>query len=218
MYFASRLQAGRMLASQLAPKYRYENCTVVALNDGGVMVGAQIAAELHCIITMFLAEAINLPREPEPIGAIMQDGRFIFNKQLSQGEIDDMSGEYFQFIEQEKFQKLHHLNELLGRGGLINRQLLRGHNIILVSDGFQSSFELEMALEFLKPIKYERLIIAAPLASVKAVDYMHISADEIYCLSVVENYMETDHYYDKHDVPDHVTIAKTIENIILKWR
>lgn len=218
MYFASRLQAGRMLASRLAPKYRYENCTVVALNDGGVMVGAQIAAELHCVITMLLVEAINLPRETEAIGGILQDGRFIYNQALSQGEIDEMAGEYFRFIEQEKFQKLHQLNELIGGTGLINRELLRGHNIILVSDGYKSSFELEMALEFLKPIKYERLIIAAPLASVQAIDRMHIGADEICCLSVVENYMDTDHYYDKHDVPDHATVIKTIKNIILNWK
>jgi len=218
MYFASRLQAGRMLASRLAPKYRYENCTIVALNDGGVMVGAQIAAELHCVLTMLLVEEINLPREPVAIGGILQDGTFSYNKALSQGEIDEMAGENFQFIEQEKFQKLHHMHELLGSGGLISRELLRGHNIILVSDGFKTSFGLEMALEFLKPINYEKLIIAAPLASVNAIDRMHIAADEICCLSVIENYMDTDHYYDKHDVPDHDTVIKTIENIILKWK
>lgn len=207
-----------MLASRLNSKYRYENCTVVAINDGGVMVGAQIAAELHCVLTMLLVEEINLPREPEAIGGILQDGTFSYNKALSQGEIDEMAGENFQFIEQEKFQKLHHMHELLGSGGLISRELLRGHNIILVSDGFKTSFGLEMALEFLKPIDYEKLIIAAPLASVNAIDRMHIAADEICCLSVVENYMDTDHYYDKHDVPDHDTVIKTIENIILKWR
>ena len=207
-----------MLANRLTPKYRYENCTVVALSDGGVMVGAQIAAALHCVLTMLLFEEITLPREPDAIGGILQDGTFSYNKALSQGEIDEMAGENFQLIEQEKFQKLHHMHELLGSGGLISRELLRGHNIILVSDGFKTSFGLEMAIEFLKPINYESLIIAAPLASVNAIDRMHIAADEICCLSVVENYMDTDHYYDKHDVPDHDTVIKTIENIILKWK
>src|SRR5947209_1089742 len=52
MYFASRLQAGRMLAERLVPKYRYENCAVMALNDGGVVLGAEIAKQLHCILTL----------------------------------------------------------------------------------------------------------------------------------------------------------------------
>ena len=49
MYFSSRMQAGRMLANQLAPKYSSTNSTIVALNDGGVMVGAQIA-KLVCTV------------------------------------------------------------------------------------------------------------------------------------------------------------------------
>ena len=67
MYFASRLQAGRQLASQLVPKYRYENCAVLAVSDGGVMVGAQIAQQLHCVITLLMSAEITLPREPEAV-------------------------------------------------------------------------------------------------------------------------------------------------------
>ncbi|HSW37570.1 MAG TPA: phosphoribosyltransferase family protein [Candidatus Saccharimonadales bacterium] len=218
MYFSSRLQAGRMLASQLVPKYRYENCAVVALNDGGVMVGAQIATQLHCVITMLLSEQIILPREPEAIGGITASGNFSYNNKYSPGEIDEMAGEYRNYIEQEKFTKLHEMNQLLGGGGLMNRDLLKGHNIILVADGLKDGFLLDLAAEFLKPIAIEKLIVAVPFASVPAVDRMHLLADEIYCLDVVENYMDTDHYYDKRDVPDHKTIVHTLENIILKWK
>ena len=63
MYFASRLQAGRMLASQMAKKYKGELCAVVALNDGGVMVGAQIAQKLHCSLTLLMTAEITLTRE-----------------------------------------------------------------------------------------------------------------------------------------------------------
>lgn len=218
MYFASRLQAGRMLATQLTPKYRYENCAVVALSDGGVMVGAQIAMQLHCVLTMMLSEEIMLPREPMAIGGITQDGTFSYNQAYSQGEIDELVSEYYQYIEQEKFSKIEHMNQLIGSGGLTSRDLLRGHNIILVSDGMKTSFSLDMAMQFLKPIAVEKVIVATPLASVQAVDRMHIAADDIYVLSVVQDYMDTDHYYDKQDVPDHETVIKTIEEIILKWK
>ena len=50
MYFESRAQAGYMLAEQLVERYRYENCAVVALSDGSVQVGEQIAGYLHCIV------------------------------------------------------------------------------------------------------------------------------------------------------------------------
>src|ERR1700727_1681004 len=100
MYFASRLQAGRMLAAQLTKKYRYENCAVVALDDGGVMVGAQIASELHCVLMLMLSSEINLPREPDAVAGITVGGTVAYNQRYSQGEIDELVGEYRGLIEQ----------------------------------------------------------------------------------------------------------------------
>lgn len=218
MYFASRLQAGRMLAAKLIPKYRYENCAVVALNDGGVMVGAQIASELHCVLNMLLMSEITLPREPDAVATITAEGTFSYNPQFSSGEVDELVSEYRGVIEEEKLTKLHEMNQLLGSGGLIRKDMLRGHNVILVSDGLRGGFLLDAAAEFLKPISVERLIVATPLADVAAVDKMHILADEIICLDVIEDTFELGHYYDKNDVPDHETVVKTIESIILNWK
>lgn len=218
MYFASRLQAGRQLADKLKDKYRYENCAVVALGDGGVMVGAQIASELHCVLTLLLSTEIKLPREPEPIAGITPSGTLAYNSKYSKGEIDELVGEYFGYVEQEKLVQMHEMNKLLGTGGTINRELLRYHNVILVSDGLKTGFPVDLAFEFLKPIPTEKIVIATPFASVQAVDRMHLLADDLYCLNVLEEYSTTDHYYDKQDVPDHQTVVDTIEKIILNWK
>ena len=58
MYFESRSQAGAILADQVLEKYRYENCAVVAIGEGGVLVGEQIAVKLHCVLMMLLSEGI----------------------------------------------------------------------------------------------------------------------------------------------------------------
>jgi len=218
MYFASRLQAGRMLAAQLVKKYRFEDCAVVCLSDGGVMVGAQIASELHTILTMLLTAEINLPMEPEAIGGVSQDGSFSYNPYYFPGEVDELTAEYYQLIEQEKLSKIHDMQQLIGEGGLIRRDLLRGRDIIIVSDGLKSAFTLDIAMQYLKPVAIKKIIVATPLASLKTVDRMHILADEIYCLSVVEDYIDTDHYYDTQDVPSHDKVIEIIEKIILNWK
>jgi putative phosphoribosyl transferase len=218
MYFASRVQAGRMLASRLAEKYHEQPCTIVALNDGGVMVGAQIAQELKCVLTMLMSSEIKLPREPNPIAGITASGVLAYNHDYSTGEIDEMVGEYRGLMEQEKLTRMHEMNHLVGHGGTISRKLLRGHTVILVSDGLATGFPLDLATEFLKPIAITKLIIATPLASLQAVDRMHILADDICCLSVIPEYRDTDHYYDQRDVPDHATVLETIEDIVLQWQ
>ena len=218
MYFASRTQAGKLLANQLVAKYRYENCAVVALDDGGVMIGAQVAASLHCVLSLLLNEKITLPRELEAIAGISQDGSVTYNSVYSPGELDELIGEYYQYIEQEKLSHLRNLNDLLGRGNTVDKRLLAGRNIILVSDGLGSGFAIDMAVQFLKPVPIEKIIVATPLASVQAVDRMHVLADEIYVLSVIENFMGSEHYYDKHDIPPHDKIIEVIERITLNWK
>ncbi|HSX44045.1 MAG TPA: phosphoribosyltransferase family protein [Candidatus Saccharimonadales bacterium] len=216
MYFKSRVEAGQKLASELK-KYQTEKTAIVALSDGGVVVGAQIAAQLHCVITMLLIEPIRLPGEPEPVAVINQDGGFTYNHMYSTGQLEEFQAEYYHFIEQAKLDKLDEIHRLLGRGGLMRKELLQDHNIILVSDGLNSGFSLEAAVDFLKPLRIKRLIMVAPLASVPAVDRMHLLADEIHCLSVVENYMETNHYYEDNAMPSHEAIIGTIENIVENW-
>ena len=72
MYFESRAQAGQLLAAQVVDKYRYENCAVVALTEGGVLVGEQIAAQLHCVLMMLVTENIDVPGENLSFGAVSQ--------------------------------------------------------------------------------------------------------------------------------------------------
>lgn len=218
MYFASRLQAGRMLGSRLTDKYRFENCAVVALNDGGVMVGAQIASQLHCVLMLLVSSEINIPQEPEALVGTTDGHSMVYNKHYSQSQIDEFSREYSGYIDQEKRLKMHEMNRLIGEGGIIDKNLLKGHNVIVVSDGLQSGFPLDIAADYLKQASIDRLIVATPLASVEAVDSMHVTADEIYCLNVVENIREIDHYYDANDVPEHSAVIKVIQDIITNWK
>ena len=218
MYYKSRNEAGQLLAKKLVEKYRYENCAVVALSDGGVIVGAEIAKALHCVLTMLLTEEVKLPGETKPIAVVNQDGGFTYNNLFSTGELEGFTAEFHNYLEQEKMQKFHAINRLLGEGGLIRNDLLYGRNVILVSDGLNSGISLDAAADFLKPIRIERMIVATPLATVRAVDRMHIMADEIQCLSVVDNYMNTNHYYDDNKMPERDVILKTIETIVLNWK
>jgi len=218
MYFKSRVEAGQLLAKQIAAKYKGQDCAVVALNDGGVMVGSRIALELHCVLTMLMTESIMLPREDAAVGGITQDGSFSYNQKYSQGEIDEFVAEYYHFIEQEKMSKMQEMHRLVGRGGLIRKSLIKDHNIILVTDGLMDGFAIDVAMQFLKPIHIQKLIIATPLASVAAVDRMHILGDDIFCLSVIEDYISTDHYYDTQDVPPHEKVIQTIEQIVSHWK
>jgi putative phosphoribosyl transferase len=217
MYFASRTEAGQQLAKELA-KYRFENSAILSLSEGGVIVGAQIASVLHCPLMFMLVQDVKLPGEPTAVGVVDQRGGFTYNDMYSAGELEELTTEFHGTIEQQKMEKWHELNRLLSDGGLVDVDILRDRNIILVSDGFISGMSLDSAMQFLKPIKIKRIIVATPLASVPAVDKMHLLADELHVLSVYDGTFDLNHYYEKNDVPSQKAIIKTLNEAILHWK
>lgn len=218
MYFESRAQAGQLLAAQLVANYRYENCAVVALSDGGVLVGEQIAAQLHCVLTMLVTENIDVPGESMSFGAVSQVGDFTYNSEFSAGEIDEYTSEFHGYLDDQKRQAFSKINRLIGEGGTITQDMLRDRTIILVSDGFSDGATIGVALDFLKPIHIQKLVVVAPVATIPAVDQLHISADEIHILDVKENFMGVGHYYTDNAVPSHEQTIQKINQIILNWR
>ena len=218
MYFESREQAGQVLAAQLPEKYRYENCVVLALSDGGVLVGEQLATSLHCLLTMLLVEGIEVPGESVSFGGVSQAGNFTYNSEFSSGEIQEYTSEFHGYLEEKKREAFQRINRLLGDGGLVDHDMLRDHTIILVDDGFADTGIIEVALDFLKPIRINRLVIAAPVASEQAVDRLHVAADELHILDVKINFFDTNHYYTANEIPSHEATVEKINKIVLNWR
>ena len=217
MYFKNRAEAGKILAEKLL-KYRKEPIAVVALSEGSVIVAAQIAMQLHGSLSMLLTEDINLPGEHEAVAAVTSAGTFTKNKMFSVGQLEELLMDYHTFVDEERMQKMHHMNALIGDEGEINKDYLRRHTVILVSDGLSNGFSLDVAYDFLKTVAIKRLVVATPVASVKAVDRMHLIADDLYCLDVKPNYISTDHYYDENTVPAYKNLVKIMKRISTNWR
>jgi len=217
MYFENREQAGQILAAELLEKYRYENCAVVALSDGAVLVGEQIAKALHCILTMLLVEEIEVPGEGMSFGGVSQNGGFTYNGMFSVGEMEEYESEYHGYLDEQKREAFERINKLLGDGGLINNDMLRDRVVILVADGLDSGASLDVAVDFLKPIRIKRLVVASPISTVQAVDKLHMLADELHILDVKTNFMGIDHYYNQNIIPSHEDTIAKINQIVLNW-
>lgn len=210
MYFSSRAQAGKKLADEIRVDSPGDT-VVVALNTKAIDVAEQIALVHRCRLTMFVSEDVEIPGEGATIGTVTQSGEFAYNSELSEGETEDYYSEFHGYIDDQKREQFAKINRLLGEGGFVDRESLDKHVVILVSDGFKTSSLLNAAEVFLKPVKTKRLIIATPVASVQAVDRMHILGDELHCLNVTDNYLSTDHYYDDNTIPSHETILSKIK-------
>jgi predicted phosphoribosyltransferase len=215
-YFADRQEAGQAIAQKLK-QYNKENCVVVSLSEGGVVVGAEIAKVLHTALYLLVTEDVELPGEQKPIATMSRAGTFTYNNEYSTGELEALNADYRSIIEQKRMLAFQKLNRIGDEEADIPKEMLKNHTVILVSDGLQSGLSLDVAADFLKPVLTKKIIVATPVASIPAVDKMHLLADEICCLSTVDNYIGTDHYYQNNQLPEHQAIVDTMKNIILSW-
>lgn len=217
MYFENRRQAGEQLAQVLYDHYRYEDCAVLALNDGAVLVAEPIASLLHSLLMMLVTESIEVPGEGLTFGSVSQTGNFVYDDNLSIYERTEYTNEYSNYLQEKKREAFQKINRLLGDGGTVDLAMLNDRNIILVSDGFDKNFSIGAVLEFLKPARIKRLIAASPVASSELVNKLHITMDEIHILDIKSNYLKTNHYYDNNDLPSHEEIIARINQNILNW-
>ena len=216
-YFKDRSEAGRLLAEKIKAKGGfYVNPAVIALNEGGVLVGAELARTLHATMYILETENIDIPGEGTA-GIASSEGNFTYSSMYSAGQVEEMKSDYHQVIDQERLRAFQKLNRIIGRDGVIKKQLLKRHEIILVSDGLKDPLKLEIAVDYLKPIAARKIIIATPIATLPVVDRMHLAADELFCLGVIDNYMTTDHYYEENNLPTHEQAVDITQKIVLNW-
>lgn len=210
MYFVDRPVAGRLLADKLE-KYAKQPCAVLSLNAGGVLVGAQIAMRLHCHLMLLSSEDIVLPGEHEPIAALTTNS-FSYSGKLSESEVDYINSEFHNVIDTQRLVKQHALNRLVTAETKITPNDLRDKIVVAVADGFTDTLSLDVLEDFIKPIRTKRLIIATPLTNVKALDKMHLLADELAILDVREDIISIDHHYEKNAIPPYKDLIKIIKN------
>ena len=210
MYYKDRPSAGKLLADKLAG-YAKQSCVVLSLSPGGVIVGAQIAMRLHCHLMLLLTENIILPGEYDPIGGLTASS-FSYSDDLTEADIDEIKGEFHNVIDAQRMTKQHKLNRLITSETKITPNDLRDKVIIAVSDGFMDTLPLDVLEDFIKPIRIKRLIIAAPLTNVKALDKMHLLADELVVIDVREDMISVNHHYEENKIPSFKDIVKIIRN------
>lgn len=217
MYYKSRGAAGKLLAEKIARKYGGEDCAVVALSDAATVVAVQVAQKLNAPLMLLVTAAVRVPQEPVPVGGIAPDGSFKLNKAYSTGDLEMFQSEYRNHIELEKIYRINEMHKASGEGDVIRRELLQDRNVILVSDGLEDSLSVDLAFEFLKPVRTKKIIVGSPIANVPAINSVHVHADEVFCLSVIADYFGTDHYYDSNDVPSHEKVMQIIEGLVAYW-
>lgn len=208
MYFKNRIDAGRKLAEKLK-EYNSKDVVVYALPRGGVIVGAEIAKELHSPLDLIITRKIGHPNQSEyAIGAVAENGHSILNEEA----LSDVSKEYLdKEIEAQKEEAQRRRKVYLQDRKPIN---CKGKTAILVDDGIATGLTIKAAVRELK-LHYhpEKIIVAVPVAPEEVVEDSKSEGVEIIAADVPEEFAGAiGAYYEKFDPVEDEEVIKIMKN------
>lgn len=198
--FSNRKDAGRQLAARLWKYSNDDKVLVLALPRGGVPVAAEVAAVLGKPLDVLIVRKLGVPGHEElAMGAIAGGGVRVLNEemvahlQLGRTDVDEVIRRENAELERR---------ERLFRGGRAPLAVA-GTTVIIVDDGIATGSTMSAAVELLRQLHAERVVVAVPVAPGDSVRRLRGEADEVVALLEPEPFIAVSRWYeDFPQVPD----------------
>jgi putative phosphoribosyl transferase len=175
-----RKAAGRALAALLVDRYRDQDVYVLGLARGGVPVAAEIAQALHAPLDVINIRKLGVPFRAElAMGAVASGGVRVLNPEVIRlAGIDHETLEEIVSIETRELER----RERLYRGDRA-RPVLTHRCVIIVDDGAATGATVEAALQAVRQLGPDRVVLALGVAPPEVVAMLEEDADEVVCLA-----------------------------------
>ncbi len=204
MLFRNRKEAGRKLADRLMP-HKGPDVVVLGLPRGGVPVAFEVARALDAPLDVLVVRKLGVPSQPElAMGAIGEGGvRFVDERLV---RTSDVGPEELRAVEERERAELTRRAQAF-RGDRPQTQLA-GRTVIIVDDGIATGSTAWVACQVARQLGATRTILAAPVASPRAVEHLSKAADEVVCLDTPESFFAIGEFYaDFRQTPDREVVA-----------
>lgn len=209
--FENRYDAGRQLAAELS-EYQGQPVVVLAIPNGGVPVGLEVALMLKVELDLVITRKIPLPLNPEAgFGAVADDGTVTLNEEvvasvgLSQHQIN--------------YQVNRVRTEIRQRSLLYRKDkppaVLTDKTVIVTDDGLASGFTMIATVESLRRRRAGEIVVAVPVASAAALERVEKLADRVVTMAkgTMPKFTVADFYRYWYDLSDDEVIQ-----CLKEWR
>lgn len=192
MRFASRQDAGRQLGQYLC-RQGVEMDLVLGLPRGGVVVAAEVAHRLHRPLDVLVVRKIGHPSHREfAVGALAEPDVVIFDE-ATLAEIPAPRARLDQVVAEEMARLREYRSHFHGS----DLPVFRDKRVLLVDDGLATGATAEAAVRSAKRQGACQVTMAAPVASIGAVERLRRVADEVVTLLADPGFEAVGQYYDE---------------------
>ena len=206
MEFQDRNDAGRQLAARFA-SLNMSADIIIGIPRGGVVIAAEMAADLGAALDVVLVRKIGADYNPEcAVGAVAESGDRI----VDDAAISDLG------LDREKIEQASQslIGEMREQSIALRRKFprleLRGKNVVVADDGVATGLTLVAAARMLRREAPSRLLLAVPTGAADSLRELRDCFDQIVCLDEVNLFFSVgEHYHDFTPVSDE-TVAELL--------
>ncbi|MGB9839855.1 phosphoribosyltransferase [Thermovenabulum sp.] len=204
-----RIDAGKRLAKLLSHYKKDEKAVIFAIPRGGVVVGGVLAEELSLALDVVVTKKVGAPFNEEfAVGAVAPDGTlFVYEEAVRRYGIKRS------YLEREAKLKLEKIKEnLLKFRGKDSYDSLEGKKAIIVDDGIATGFTVRAAVEFLKKLNAERIVVAVPVIAPDSVEDFRRICDELYFIYSKEPFYAVGQFYEDFSQVEDEEVINILKN------
>jgi putative phosphoribosyl transferase len=208
MQFRNRSEAGQQLAKRLMKYANRPDVLVLALPRGGVPVAYEVAQSLNAPLDVFVVRKLGVPGHEElAMGAIASGGVRVLN-----GSVVDSLGISDNVIDAVAERELREL-ERRERAYRDDRRApeVQGRSIILVDDGIATGSTMRAAVEALRQLEANRIIVATPTAALSTVREMQPDVDEFVAVMTPADFAGVGQWYEDFSQTTDEEVSQLLE-------
>jgi predicted phosphoribosyltransferase len=193
MSFVNRADAGRRLATALAP-YKEQQPVILALPRGGVPVAAEVATAFGAPLDLILVRKIGVPYQPElAMGAVVDGSTPLVVRNEDVIALAGVSDSEFKAVcDQELAEIERRRQHYLGNR---SRTEVDGRVAIVIDDGIATGATTRAALRATRGRNPKKLVLAVPVAPTDTLVIMRKEADDVVCLEEYPDFGAIGFYY-----------------------
>ena len=199
--YKDRTEAGQVLARELSSMKFETKPVVLAIPNGGIPVGVEIAGTLAADLDALIVRKLQVPGNIEAgFGALTSQGALLLNERLvksiglDQHQIDTV-------VKKTQDQISRRREDYRGLVGIIDPS---NKDVILVDDGLASGYTMMAAIESVRTLEPTSITVAVPTSSRSAADLVGDKIDNIICPRIESGFVfaVANAYRNWYDVPD----------------
>jgi predicted phosphoribosyltransferase len=201
-----RKAAGQVLGATLKEKDWSEVPLILAIPNGGLAVALPLAEILDADLDLLIVRKLQIPFNPEAgFGALTSLGTVLLNQPLVD-RIGLQDVEIQQVIQRTQTQIDERRKAYKGLIGVYSPE---SRVVVLVDDGLASGYTMLAAIDSVRKLSPQQIIVAVPTASSSAVTKVRTKVDELICPHVGSGavFAVANAYQNWYDVPDEEVIT-----------